>query len=361
MRLIRLYFQHIRNLETTDWAPHPQFNLLWGKNGSGKTSLLEGIHFLGVGRTFRSRSLPSVIRYGEAALSCFGQAEDWRESKVSLGVEKTQQGKGRLKVDGVTCETLADFARVLPLQVITPETFKLLLAGPEARRRFMDWGVFHVEPSFGGLCQRYQRLLKQRNAALKQREGETRLWDAEFARVGMALHLKRQRYVEGLKPFLEGLLDAFLPTVEVAVAYYPGWVLERGLEEALLTHARQDRRLGFTGVGPHRAEISFEVSGFPASLVLSRGQQKLLILALLIAQVAHLEVSTSKRAVYLMDDFVSELDEESRFRVIAQLAKASNQVFLTGVYPAGWEAIGAVGAGKRFHVEHGVLTSEMTT
>lgn len=352
MRLIRLHIHCIRNLPEVILHPHSHFNLFLGPNGSGKTSLLEAIYFLALGRSFRSRQAQHIISYHQPALACFGELQDEYQNGMTMGIEKSRQGEMRCKVRGEHCDKLSQFASTLPLQLITPESFKLLLEGPEERRRFLDWGVFHVEPSFAALCQRYQRLIKQRNAALKQRlQGAALLaWDQELAEIGEKITQSRQHYWQQLQPTLNAMLTTLLPELPLTFTYEQGWEGEE-LGPALVAALPQDQRWGYTSVGPHRADLMVQQGRYPASQILSRGQQKLLICALYLAQARHLASFKAKKCLFLLDDLASELDQNNRQRILALLAEQGHQVFLTGIDESGWPEIGKQFPGKSFFMQ----------
>ncbi|MGE3319330.1 MAG: DNA replication/repair protein RecF [Candidatus Berkiella sp.] len=354
----RLHIHFVRNLQETVLHFHPQFNIFTGLNGSGKTSVLEAIHLLGVGRSFRSRQIHSVIHYQEAILACFGEISDAQGAKIALGIEKNRQGEVICKVQGEVCARLAEFAKILPLQLMTPDVFKLLQAGSEERRKFLDWGVFHVEPVFGQVCQRYQRLLKQRNAALKQSMGkELMAWDHELALIGEQLAVYRQQYLDSLLPTLARVQEQLLPgALPIVTHYEAGWDTTISLGQALAAALRQDQRMGYTSKGPHRADLLMTVEGFPAGQVLSRGQQKLWIAALYLAQAEHLAVMHGKRCLYLLDDLTSELDADNQQRLLQLLMEQGHQVFLTGVSAAGWQDTIPSALRSMFHVEQGALS-----
>jgi len=358
MQLNRLHIHFVRNLQESVLHFHPQFNIFTGQNGSGKTSVLEAIHLLGVGRSFRSRQIHSVIRYQEAVLACFGEVVNNKGDKIALGIEKNRQGEVICKVQGEVCSRLAEFAQVLPLQLITPDVFKLLQAGSEERRKFLDWGVFHVEPAFGQVCQRYQRLLKQRNAALKQSlSKELMAWDHELALIGEQLAHYRQRYLDSLLPTLAEIQQKLLPgALPITTHYEAGWDTTVSLSQALATALRHDQRMGYTSKGPHRADLLMTLEGFPVGQVLSRGQQKLWIAALYLAQAEHLAMVHGKRCLYLLDDLTSELDRDNQQRLLRLLMAQGHQVFLTGVSAQGWQDIIPRDLCTMFHVEQGVLS-----
>lgn len=355
MKLTKLQAHCVRNLAPLKIEWHPRWNILIGSNGAGKTSVLEAIHLLSVGRSFRSRHSKSVIAYEQPTLTCYGEVETAAGHTVSLGIEKHRTGEGVCKVQSAVCERLSDFVSVLPVQLITPETFKLLTAGPSERRRFMDWGVFHVEPQIGRVYQRYQRLLKQRNATLKLSHHLT-AFDGEWVACAERLHQARAQYISQLQPFVDALLATLLPDCPCRIEYDPGWPEKTPLADALAANFSQDQRLGYTRLGPHVADLQFLAKGFPAQQVFSRGQMKMLIFALALAQSQHLSSVVGKQGVYLLDDLVSELDNANRARLLGVIAGQGHQAFLTGSDPANWETVLGGFDHKMFHVEHGVVT-----
>lgn len=357
MRLARLHIHYVRNLEPIVLFPHTQFNLFLGQNGSGKTSLLEAIYFLALGRSFRSRQIQPIISYQQPTVACFGEICDRHDNVISMGIERTRQGDIKCKLRGENCDKLSHFAATLPLQLITPESFRLLLEGPEERRRFLDWGVFHVEPLFAGLCQRYQRLLKQRNAALKQgaRGSSLSAWEQELAEIGERIAHYRQAYWQQALPFLETMLRSLLPDISLHFIFEQGWEKGVSLEKALLKVLPQDQRWGYTTVGPHRADLVTRCEDYLASQVLSRGQQKLLICALYLAQAQHLATHSHKKCLFLLDDLASELDQYNRQRLLNLLAEQNHQVFLTGLDRSNWEKGGEPFPGKVFEMQQGQI------
>jgi DNA replication and repair protein RecF len=359
MQLSRLHIHSVRNLQEVALHLHPQFNIFIGNNGSGKTSVLEAIHLLGVGRSFRSRQIHSIISYQQEALACFGEVIDAQGGKIAMGIEKHRLGEVVCKVRGEVCARLSEFATVLPLQLMTPDVFKLLSAGAEERRKLLDWGVFHVEPRFGQACQRYQRLLKQRNAALKQPMGaEFGAWSHELAEMGEDIARFRQSYLQSLLPTLAIVQEKLLPSsLPIELCYEAGWDMSLTLREALDRALRQDQRMGYTSKGPHRADLVMTLEGFPVGQVLSRGQQKLWIAALYLAQAAHLANFHGKQCLYLLDDLTSELDANNQQRLLGLLQEQGHQVFLTGVTANSWQDFIPADDRKMFHVEQGTLTA----
>jgi len=351
VRLTRLHIHHVRNVQDAALTFHPQWNFFWGENGSGKTSLLESIHLLALGRSFRSHSVQSIITYHQPALACFGEAMDGEGSHWQMGIEKNREGEMQCKISGEVCRRLSQFASLLPVQLITPESLKLLSAGPAERRQFLDWGVFHVEHSVAHY-QQYQRLLKQRNAALKTSQPLV-IWEKDLALTGEAITQAREAYLLALLPWIERHLSYLLPDVSVSFHYEKGWEEGVSLSQALQKTLSIDARCGHTTMGPHRAELKIEVVGFPAHQLLSRGQQKLVVIALQLAQAQHLRETQHKSCLFLLDEMGAELDALNRQKTLPLLMK-DHQVFLTGTDPHLIDSsLQEREDGKMFHVEHG--------
>ena len=182
MSLAELRIENLRCIESAALEFSPELNLIAGENGAGKTSILEAIFLLGRGRSFRTRSTERLIRHHQPKLTVFGRTDDSPPKRA--GVEVAADGGTRARIDGANALSLLELTGVLPVQAIDPEIHKLVDQGPERRRRWLDWLVFHVEPTFGLHWARYNRALKQRNAALRAGPGRSRPGMASSSRTG---------------------------------------------------------------------------------------------------------------------------------------------------------------------------------
>src|SRR5271156_4212824 len=284
MTLRRVQVTDFRCLHRADLELDPNFTLISGPNASGKTSLLEAIYVRGRGRSFRTRRLDPLIRSDAERMMVVGEAE-LPERHVTLGIEGTTEGL-RARVGGERVASLAELAWVLPVQIIDPEIHRLIEEGPNRRRRFIDWGVFHVEHSFVEHWQRYQQALRQRNAALKARQGRgaVTVWDIELVRYGELITEARRRYVEQLAPVAASVAGRLLD-LELTIAYRPGWPAGADLRTALEGSFAKDQDLAATQVGPHRADLTIRLEAATVRDRVSRGQQKLLAAILLLSQI----------------------------------------------------------------------------
>ncbi|UCE88666.1 MAG: DNA replication/repair protein RecF [Pseudomonadota bacterium] len=352
MRLVSLEITHLRNLTQVSISPAAGLNLVVGANASGKTSLLEAIHFLGLGRSFRTRSAREVIQWGGDALRVVGRIAQAAGGTTVVGVER-DRGALRARVAGSPARNAAALAEYLPVQILTPESHKLIAEGPRFRRQFLDWGVFHVEQNFLSAWQDYHRALQQRNAALRRGEGERSLdqWERVLVTEGERLDGMRDRYLKILQPHVDVVSEQLLG-VSPGLDYSPGWQRGEALEEVLRTQRMRDRERGHTGSGPHRADLKVTWHDMEARTVLSRGQLKLVVAALRLAQVALLREKTGQGVVWLVDDLAAELDATHRGRLMGLLAASGDQVFVSATERAQLETDGWESA-RVFHVEHG--------
>ncbi|QXG54582.1 DNA replication/repair protein RecF [Pantoea jilinensis] len=355
MALTRLLIKDFRNIEQADLQLAPGFNFLVGANGSGKTSVLEAIHTLGHGRSFRSLQAGRVIRHDEAAFVLHGRLEN-AEREISVGLTKNRAGDSKVRIDGSDGHKVAELAQLLPMQLITPEGFSLLNGGPKYRRAYVDWGCFHNAPGFFNAWNNMRRLLKQRNAALRQvsRYSQIRPWDQELVPLAEQISQWRAEYSAAISAEITATCSQFLPEFELRFSFQRGWDKESDYGELLERNFERDRALTYTASGPHKADFRIRAEGTPVEDLLSRGQLKLLMCALRLAQGEFLTSQSGRRCIYLIDDFASELDE-SRRRLLADRLKATQaQVFVSAI-SAGHVIDMTDEKGKMFRVEQGKI------
>jgi DNA replication and repair protein RecF len=327
--LASLRAEQLRSIAAAELEFGGGFNLIIGQNGAGKTSLLEAVYLLGRGRSFRTRSNERLISHGQGMARVVGQLPGTLVPDV-IGVELSREGKTIARISGRTPDSLAELAIAFPVQVIDPDIHKLVEEGSARRRRWLDWGVFHVEPGFGRDWARYQRALKQRNAALRLGQAELRQWDVELARSGIALTEARQRVVEAIAPrWLE--LCQRLAGVELSMHFHAGWDTDQDLELLLAGSVGRDRERGSTSIGPHRADLRLRQRNRAAREVLSRGQQKLAAVALTLAQLQWLKAEHGLVPTLLLDDPAAELDAGRLAGFIREVQSLEAQLIVTSL------------------------------
>lgn len=361
MFITSLALSQFRNFATAKISPSTHINLLVGANGSGKTSLLEAIYTLGFGRSFRPGSYQQLIRHEQDAFVVFAKLGRQGEDKTyQVGYQRNGHGDVQLRINQENEKRFAALARLVPVQLMTPESIDLILGGPKVRRQFLDWGVFHVEHSFYQDWVNFSKVLKQRNSLLKSRrfDAERGYWDKVFSEHGERIQTHRAKYVEGLAPYLESRLEAFLPQYEFTVQLRQGWDKNQTLQEALDHHKDQDVRYGHTTVGPHKAELKVQANGDDVKNLLSRGQLKLLVAALKLVQGEYLFERTGIQCIYLVDDLTAELDDESQEKFCDALIASNSQVFVSAIEVGRFVERLQQADTKMFHVEHGTIKEQ---
>ena len=350
MSLDRLSIRGVRNLEPLELSPAPGMNWFHGPNGAGKTSVLEAIYLLARGRSFRSARVSRVIQKQADALTVVARRAD---TGSRLGVERDADG-WRGRIDGRDCQRISEFAALLPLTLIEPGSHALIDGSPEGRRQFLDWQLFHVEQSYLLAWQRFARLLRHRNAALKAQAADAVLdaLEPEFLRGAETIGRARQSLVERLAEHVldvEAELGFSLPA-GLTLRYRRGHPADAELSELLRSQRQRDRERGFTRHGPHRAELALSCDERPAA-EMSRGQQKLVAVVLLLAQYRLLAAGQSLSPLLLVDDPVSELDAPHLDALLGWLRNESVQTWVTATGPSPVPA-------RLFHVEQGRVSPQ---
>ena len=349
MPLSRVRITTLRCLREAELDLNPRRNYIFGPNGAGKTSLLEGVFVLGRGRSFRTRQMRRLVRHGAEGFAVFGEAAIDGVTR-RLGVAY-RAGRLEKKIDGQPAEGMAELAALLPVHAIDPSIHALVEGGPSERRRFLDWGVFHVEPGYLDAWKSYRRVLSQRNAALKRAapNAELRPWSTALVAAGVLVDERRQRYFDRLGPWV-GEFGQRLLDRPLTIEYRRGWAAEERLEDALLNAEPRDRQNGNTEPGPHRADVVLRLNERRLQDEASRGQQKLAAAALILAQVAVESAEHPQRSVLVVDDPAAELDARSLDRLLAAIGDLRAQLLFTALSP---EHLAPDADYPAFHVERG--------
>ena len=361
MALVRLRLDGVRNLEPIELKLSPYLNLVHGDNGAGKSSLLEALTLLTSGRSFRTPKLTKVIQKDKSALHLFAELANGDR----LGVQVEGDGKKLIRHNQVDIRSTAALAKILPLQVISPESYHLVDAGPGERRKFLDWSLFHVEQNYFAKWKAFNNLLRQRNAVLKSHsfssvQRQISVWDEPLCELAEEINRLRHELLESINPHILEFLRRtnVVARGEYRFDYYPGHRGELGAR--LKADLEDDFRVGFTRHGPHKADLRMKVGSDLAKDALSRGQKKLLINVLFLAQTRYLKLKTDKESLFVIDDFASELDRANQQTLLGLLLDEERvQIILSSLTPFALKDIGKVyNRARLFHVEQGRITPE---
>jgi DNA replication and repair protein RecF len=355
--LTELTLTDFRNIRQAAIAPSPSLNLIIGENGSGKTSLLEAIYLLAMGRSFRSRFLKQVVNEHADALTVFGKINQQKP----LGLRYEAKNGLQIRLDNAPLKRLSDLALSLPVQFIPPNCHAYFEDGPKYRRRIVDWGLFHVEQQFNFHWQSYKKALQQRNAAIKQKQqsSQIQVWDVHLVDHAEAITQMRKAYLDKLFVVFIPFFKTICPVFEKSnfnLRYSQGWQKDTKLGEQLALNLERDKALGYTRSGAHAADWLFRIDDTHPGERLSRGQQKLFFLALSMAQIQLLKESNQlTQSILLIDDLSSELDLDHQFLVINMLRELRVQTFISSTNTMLTNIVNHEQNEKLFHVKQGII------
>lgn len=349
--LLQLEARNLRCFESVTLAPDPEVTYIVGPNASGKTSLLEAIFLAGRGRSFRASRTRTIIRDGADAFEVVARVRREQPPDVVLGL-RGESGRLIARAGGQAVKSLSELAIHLPVQIIDARVHELVEGAPAMRRRFLDWGVFHVKHTFLDDWRRYSRALRQRNAALRagQPEKIVRAWDRELIETAGLVSQARRAYLAELTPVIREMVQILLQA-DLELAYHEGWRADTSFQDALGASFARDKAHGTTHVGVHRADLALQLSGDRARDRTSRGQQKLLAAACLMAQSWLIAERNPRRVLLLVDDPAAELDAARQTLFLELLGASPTQRIVTALSDDNLPA----DAQKVFHVEQGIL------
>jgi len=355
MRVKSLSIRNLRNISSTHLDFDPCLNCFIGDNGSGKTSILEALSILSKGRSFRTGQLSSIIGPEGHSFQIVSKIESHSGNPHQLGMER-DESNWSARHNGENITQLSELTKLLPHVLLEPNSHTLVSGPPDGRRKYLDWGVFHVEHAFLMLWRRYNRVLKQRNAALKQANRMVvESLDDQFIQLGEQLHIAREKHVNLLNSILQDQLSNFCETLEdIKLGYKKGWTGD-SLAEAIQLSMTRDTERGSTGPGPHKADLNLTLNGVPARERLSRGEQKAMTAALIMSQ-AQMICKSGEKPVLMLDDLSSEFDEAHLAKVLRAGIELDTQILVTGtVLPPAIKSLKS--HFTVFHVKHGSATT----
>jgi DNA replication and repair protein RecF len=356
MRLTTLRISNLRNIVDLELRPGAGFTALVGPNGAGKTSILEGAYLLAHAQSFRPGTNESLIRSSAGAFVLHARVER-QNGPVQVGLSR-ESGAWKARVNNTPVSSLSALLSEFALVCLEPGSHALISGGSAGRRRFMDWGVFHVEPEHLRRMRDFRRALRQRNALLKQgRRTGLDVWDEELARLAEPLAASRTRYFAQFARIVSHVLQQLLPELGQATLHLnQGWPSAEPLIEILAQVRTNDLMRGHTTRGPHRADWTLRFEHAQSREYLSRGQEKLCALACVMGQAQMFAAERGEWPVVALDDLASELDADHQRFVVDLLIQAGAQVIVTGTeLPPALRLIDP--PISVFHVEHGGMRS----
>ena len=356
MKLRTLTTQAFRNLEEADIPFHEHANILVGRNGQGKTNLLEAIYFLATTKSFRTSKIASTFRFGSPNVFASGVLHrDGLDKTLSVGLETGETRRRVLMVNGEKV-TLPAYLHAMSVFAYSSARLEVIRGAPEERRRFIDRGIASLNPAYLEQLSRYTRVLKQRNALLaeialrRQSQNTLDAWDNELMVAANVVHRARTSYVQDLAQLFAEIVRAHAYHVtNVTMSYRPS------ATDEISRQRREELRARMTLAGPQRDVLDFLVDGRPAAEVLSGGEQKMIVLFLKFAKLELFRRRHDDAPLFLLDDVDAELDLEILQSLLSNLP-VSTQVFATSAKEAFLAALQA-GPHRRLTIENGRVTS----
>ncbi|MFT5161552.1 MAG: DNA replication and repair protein RecF [Alteromonadaceae bacterium] len=366
MSLNQINIADFRNFSQLMLTPCQDINFIVGENGSGKTSLLEAIYYLSRGRSFNTTNHGKVIRFDQDSFVIRAKVvnrEDEYEDELPIGIRRFRNNDIDIRIDGQTEKKVSLLAKILPVQLITPESFKLFFGGPKERRHFFDFGLFHVKQSFYQDWLRFTKIHKHRNALLKKRprfyNDEFAYWDGEFCRLAEIISDNRQEYLDLFSRQFDEInmnIPSILTDAQMTFQLSKGYQSDVTLTEQLKNAFEKDVKFGYTSVGPHKSDVKIKSSKRLVEDVFSRGQLKLLLYVIKLLQSDIISVDGVK-PVMLIDDIGSEVDKNNLKKIFEFLQSSSQtQFFISSLDHeiADYLAEDAKNH-SMFHVKHGTI------
>lgn len=352
MWLSKMRINNVRNINDAIIFPERHLNFFLGKNATGKSTILESIYILGHGSSFRTGHLKEAIGSGRSILSVNGfvNTDNQLTNKISVSVTRKATN---IAINGSQAGSRGELLEYFPVQFISPLSYQLIEGPPIYRRQFIDWGVVHLEYLFLEEWKRFKRSLIQRNATLRSGNGtQVSVWNLELAKYGTIVAERRKRYLDLLGPHIQCIAEKLLPSIKITLQYFPGWGSENELLNALEKDFAKDRKFGYTCSGPQRGDFSVKIDGKHCRSYLSRGQIKLLVLSLKLAQI-NLQIERKKKfGSFLIDDLCAELDRKNIDILKGILAETEFQCFITALDRGTLGTLCGISS-PMFHVEHG--------
>jgi len=363
MSVDKLITQNFRNLDGVLIDFHPKLNFFVGDNGSGKSSLLEAIFFLGHGKSFRTSKVNSLACHETQNFVVSVKDSNDRQLGLSRDIST---GLTNIKIDGERYSKLSVLAKNIAIQIVTPESFKLFFGGPKERRRFVDLGMFHVKHEFSTLWKTFNRVLKQRNACIRSIDKFSDIdnnsmltyWTEQFCQLSIEVTVLRASYVSDIILELNYWLAILLPDLSerVTVQYLQGWSKKMALVDVLSSNQYREISFGYSLYGAHKFDVKFLLDKKAIETELSRGQQKLFLLALTFAQASFIARVKVVKPILLIDDIGAELDLNSRSALSKAINKLDCQVIITAIESSVLQPFFGPCDDRKysmFHVKHG--------
>lgn len=346
MFLKKISVFNYKNFSEASYDFDPKINCFTGKNGVGKTNLLDAIYHLASGKSYFNPLAVQNIRHGEEFFVVDGEFEkNGRNEQIVCSLKKGQ--KKILKRNGKLYEKFSDHIGFIPLVIISPSDSDLIVEGSETRRRFIDNVISQLDSGYLQQLIQYQKVIVQRNALLKYFalnrvfEAETLfIYNEQLHQIGQQVFEKRKAFLNDFIPIFNKHHQEITGSAETVQLVYQSHLFEKDMLSLLQENLSKDRALQYTSVGIHKDDLSFEIDHHPIKKFGSQGQQKSFLIALKLAQFEFVQQQSGEKPILLFDDIFDKLDEERVAKIVAMVNKEEfGQLFITDTHARRTESI----------------------
>lgn len=351
MHMEWLQVTQVRNLKSVQLSPGPRLNFLTGRNASGKTALLEAVFLLSRGKSFRTPRIQDVIQKGQDRLLVTARLNSELSGQIHTGIEKGQ-GEMQIRYNGSKIKTISEQTKGVPIALVTQDSHSLITAGPRERRHWLDWAMFHVEPDYLDYWKIYMKALRHRNMLLKTGVANRELyraWEQGMVESGVYLANARSLFLKELSAEV-ALVSERVFQGKIIFSLSSDW--PGGQDDIFADMWLADLKSGYTRQGSHNIDVRIEMEGKQVGATFSRGQIKLFICLMTIAQAKLQARRTGETPIILIDDYMAELDKAAGEYLLSSLNATEMQVFLTDTEK---KALVNIDLDKTFHVERGTV------
>lgn len=369
MRINHIELSDYRNIEKASLSPHPNINIIYGKNAQGKTNFLESIWLCSGNKSFRGAKENQLVQFEKTA---FKIELDFSDCERTQHISYLAGEKRKISLNGVSLKTFSELSGEFYCVVFNPDDLDIVKDGPACRRQFLDTAISQIKPIYGKYLSQYENVLEQRNILLKEirkqsyPEDMLEIWDVQLAKLGTILSIYRKDYLEKINAVGQKIYSGFSGGKEEIRMEYRSTIYPDSKElkiysdelineyQKILEESREDDiRLRFTTKGIHRDDFEIEIDGLSAKQYGSQGQQRSCAITLKLSEAALLKNITGENPVVLLDDVMSELDQQRQHYILNKVKDF--QVFITCCDLLNTLQLEE---GKIFYVENGIFTEK---
>ena len=330
MILDSINIENLRSLNKFNMQFEPGINLIYGKNGKGKTSILEAIYILSISRSFRSHFLRNIITDGESNIKIIGKIKDSSNQSLKIEYYKLKNQK-RIKIDGKKINNLSDLLGVFPVTVLSPDDIDIITGNNKEKHKFFNTILCHTNKVYLNYLKQYKTTIKQRNALIRSNPTleDIKIWNEKLSDLGEKIWYIRKDFFKQFTDIFNNLWSQIECEFQANIKFNENQVLsKKSYYNLLCDNHFHDLKTGYTTTGPHKDNIDLFFNNMPIKECGSQGEKKLFLIVLKIAEAIYISTIINKEPIILLDDLFAMLDKNRGAKVLKLLTQ-NYQIFIT--------------------------------